>query len=141
MANLDIEEVNQYIAGNRTRTPKCSVCNDNYCYINVQYEESKRPKASSSSGGIYFHFSSSLTLLPSSPRKEIQYYHYSSTCRYCKPVHHYISDISANEYVESHCKSAPLCAHCKAKPCFIRVEAGGWYFTKSCASCLGSKNF
>ena len=135
MANLDIKEVNQYIAGNRTLAPKCSLCNDNYCYIIVERKYKKtKVKTAYTAGGIDCS-------LPTSLCKEILCYHYSQTCHVCKTEHNYLTDISRNEYIDTQFKSAHLCKQCRMKHCFIRVGGGGWYFTKICASCLGSKKF
>ena len=114
MEKLNIKEVNQYISGNHMNAPKCKVCHERVCYIIVGTDDDS---------------------------SDNKCYTYSKTCNQCTLNREYITDMSANAYVDSKYQNAPLCVTCGVKRCFIRVEGARMYYTKKCSFCIGSKFF
>ena len=137
MDPLSENEINQYLEGDYSNTPKCEACAKKLCYIIVETKLEK--SLSNNMGGI--HFFSACSLPP--PRetiKERRFYYYSTTCNTCKPKQTYITDASMNAFLKADCHYGPTCIQCHRAYCFIRIEEDGKkYFSKKCSSCIESK--
>ena len=135
------DELNRFLAGNYTNTPKCAICSKKICYIIVETKIERF--VPTGVGGNPFFFSSSPPQKEKKKKKGKEYrmYYYSTICNTCKPKQKYITDASMNAFVEADCKYGPMCAQCQKEYCFIRIEDGNKYFTKMCSSCLESKKF
>ena len=115
MQEISESEVNKYISGNYKNVPKCQVCLQKICYINVVWEKKGKIEKS--------------------------HYHYSKICNSCLLPRKYISDNTYNSFVISDCKMGPKCNICKKKICFLKIDMIGKYFSEICASCLRRKKF
>ena len=140
MELLGEDELNRFLAGNYTNTPKCAVCAKKICYIIVETKIER--VIPTGVGEIPLFFSSSSPQKEKREKgKEYRMYYYSTFCNTCKPKQKYITDASMNAFVEADCKYGSKCVQCEDEYCFIGIEDGKKYFTKMCSSCLESKKF
>ncbi len=142
MSQLSEDKVSQYVAGDYTGVPKCSVCKENICYIIVDIKDCVSKSEERVIGdSISFLSTGHSYTRERKVTSEISSYSYSRVCQSCIIKHDYITDASVNVFISSGFRKAPLCATCKEAPTFIRIEDGGKYFTKKCSTCMGGKIF